>query len=66
MMTPRQREVAALIARGLSNKEIGHELGLAEGTVKAYANALYAALGLSAHGNSRVRAALHIARQAYE
>ena len=35
-LTPREREVAALIAAGLSNKEIARQLGLTLGTVKHY------------------------------
>src|ERR1051326_1361757 len=35
-LTPRQREVAALIASGLSNKQIARQLGLTLGTVKHY------------------------------
>jgi DNA-binding CsgD family transcriptional regulator len=33
-LSPRQRDVVALVARGLTNKEIGVQLGIAEETVK--------------------------------
>jgi len=33
-LTPRQREIAGLVAQGLSNKQIARALGIAEGTVK--------------------------------
>lgn len=36
VLTPRQREVLALLARGKSNKEICRELGVSIGTVKNY------------------------------
>ena len=35
-LTPREREVFALVARGLLNKQIAHELGTTERTVKAH------------------------------
>jgi FixJ family two-component response regulator len=35
-LTPREREVMALVVSGLSNKEVGAELGINEATVKAH------------------------------
>lgn len=35
-ITPREREIIALIAKGSANKEIGHTLGIAEDTVKQH------------------------------
>lgn len=57
-LTPRQREVLLLIARGLSNSEIEVELGITRATCRSHITALLAHLG------ARDRAQLVIA--AYE
>jgi len=44
-LTPRELEVLTLIAAGLSNAEIGDQLGVAVGTVKTHVNALLAKIG---------------------
>lgn len=36
LLTPRERQVMALVATGLLNKEVGSELGISEITVKAH------------------------------
>ena len=45
-LTPRQLSVLALIAQGMSNKEIARELHLAEGTIKIHVAALFGKLGV--------------------
>jgi DNA-binding NarL/FixJ family response regulator len=53
-LTPREREVLALIAGGRSNKRIALELGISEKTVKAHVGRLLAKLGVA----DRTQAAL--------
>lgn len=53
-LTPRQREVLALIKRGKSNKEIGRALDLTEGTVKQHVSAILKTL----NAPNRMRAVL--------
>jgi two-component system response regulator DevR len=45
-LTEREREILALIADGLTNKQIGDRLFLAEKTVKNYVSGLLAKLGM--------------------
>lgn len=46
-LTPRQADVLACMARGLSNKAAARELGMSEKTVKAHVTAILRALGAS-------------------
>lgn len=53
-LTPRQREVLALIAVGDSNKEMADKLGIAEGTIRIHVAAILKGLNL----RNRTQAAL--------
>ena len=57
-LTPREREVLALIGRGMANKAIALELGLSEKTVKAHVSNILAKLGVT----DRTQAALYAVR----
>ena len=53
-LTARERDILRLVARGLSNKEIGTEFSLTEATVKGYVSAILGKLGVA----DRTQAAL--------
>lgn len=59
-LTPRQREVLTLLARGNSNKDIANELGISEATVRVHVSSVMRALDVE----SRTQAATSaLARQ---
>jgi DNA-binding NarL/FixJ family response regulator len=57
-LSPRERQVAALVARGLTNRAIAGELCVGEKTIEKYVSAIYAKLGFT----SRTQLAAHVAR----
>jgi DNA-binding NarL/FixJ family response regulator len=58
-LTPREEQVLHLLTEGLSNREIGEELHLTEGTVKNYVSAIIAKL----HANDRTHAVVTAIRR---
>lgn len=54
-LTPREREIIVMLARGASNKEIARSLDLAESTVKIHVQGILRKLNLA----SRVQAAVY-------
>jgi two-component system, NarL family, response regulator LiaR len=59
LLTPREHEVLGLIARGMSNKVIARELGVAERTVKTHVSNILGKLRLT----DRTQAALYAVRE---
>lgn len=57
-LSPQQRRVLALIAEGMANRQIAHELRLTEKTVKNYVTQILATLGFE----RRTQAALYITK----
>ena len=47
LLTPREEQVVALVADGLSNREVANELGLSEHTIKKYLLRIFDKLGIS-------------------
>ncbi len=59
-LTMRERQILPLVAEGLTNREIGDRLGLAEKTVKNYLSGLLSKLGLQRRTQAAV---LHLESQ---
>ena len=57
-LTPQERRILELIGEGLTNRQIGERMFLAEKTVKNYVSALFAKLGME----RRTQAAAYAAR----
>ena len=57
VLTDRERQIMALVSEGLSNKEIGRRLNVADGTIKVHLHHIYQKLEIS---NRTVLAALAI------
>ncbi|WP_053721064.1 response regulator [Saccharothrix sp. NRRL B-16348] len=53
-LTPRESDIVALVAEGLSNAEVGHRVHMSEATIKTYVSRILAKLGC----RNRVEAAL--------
>jgi DNA-binding CsgD family transcriptional regulator len=56
-LTPTEREVVALTARGLSNAAIGHELLISPGTVRTHLRSVFSKLGVTSRTELAARAA---------
>lgn len=55
ILTPRERDVLALLAAGLSNKRVARDLGVSESTVKFHVQAVYSKLGVQSRAGAVTR-----------
>ena len=46
-LTPREREITALVSSGLSNKQVARMLGIVEGSVKVQLHNAFTKLGIT-------------------
>ncbi|TDA67511.1 MAG: GAF domain-containing protein [Clostridia bacterium] len=56
LLTPREMKVLALVARGLTNKEVSLELSISNDTVKSHLHSVYQKLGVSSRSQAIMRA----------
>ena len=56
LLTPREREVLSMLARGSTNRQIARALDIAEGTVKRYTHHLFSKLGAQNRAEAVLRA----------
>ena len=59
VLTPRERDVLRLVARGAANKQIAGELNLSIGTVKGYVSAIFEKLGVGDRTQAALLAVKH-------
>jgi DNA-binding NarL/FixJ family response regulator len=59
-LSPREREIADLVAQGLTNREIGARLFLSEKTIETHLTRVFQKLGL----RSRTQVAAEVSRPA--
>ena len=55
-LPPRERQLIGFVRKGLRNREIAEQLGVTEGTVKAYLHAVFDKLGVSSRTELAIRA----------
>jgi two-component system nitrate/nitrite response regulator NarP len=56
LLSMRERQLVALVAQGLRNREIAARLGITEGTVKVYLHAIFDKLGVNSRTELAIRA----------
>lgn len=63
VLTERERQIMHLVSEGLSNKEVGRQLSISDGTIKVHLHHIYQKLAIS---NRTALAALALSHQASE
>ncbi len=58
LLSPRERQIAKMIARGLSNKDVARKLGLSDGTVKLHVHRILRKLGAKSRHSLIVQAGI--------
>ena len=59
-LTPREREVLALVRAGLANKQIARRLGISERTVKSHLTSVFSAIGVADRTQAALWAERHL------
>ena len=59
-LSPREREVLGLVAKGLANKNIARTLGISERTVKAHLNNVFRQIGVADRTSAALWAREHL------
>jgi two-component system nitrate/nitrite response regulator NarL len=60
ILTTREREIALLVAEGLSNKQVAERLAIAEGTVKIHLHNIYRKCGMQNRTSLAAFARVHV------
>ncbi len=56
LLAPRERQLVGFVRQGMRNREIAEQLGVTEGTIKAYLHAIFEKLGVSTRTELAIRA----------
>ena len=62
-LTPREKEIAESVSRGLTNREIAVELGISPETVKRHLATVYDKLGIRSRVVLALQVVAHAAKQ---
>lgn len=57
LLSPREKELVSLVRRGMKNRDIAEQLGITEGTVKAYLHSVFDKTGVANRTELAIRAA---------